>query len=142
MKERWQYFSTIVPSVLIQLTPKIIDQLNEVVIKHASYIFFFSKRWSTGGPSWEFFFVNTLIISKKIRRVFIKKLNRYSVVVSEIQTKVFQTDPSYRKLTREEVVFVQFICLLVYCNLTDRFFTKKKKLRVANLEKSLLFIRI
>ena len=59
------------------------------------------------GPSWEFFFVNTLIISKKIRRVLIKKLNRYSVVVSEIQTKVFQTDPSYRKLTQEEVAFVQ-----------------------------------
>ena len=108
-------------------------------------IFFFFKKVEYWGPSWEFFFVNTLIISKKIRRVLIKKLNRYSVVVPEIQTKVFQTDPSYRKLTREEVVFVQFklcfICLLVYCNLTDRFFTKKK-LRVANLEKSLLFIRI
>ena len=99
------YHSIVV--VYLPLTPKIIDQLNEVVIKHASYIFF-SKRWSTGGPSWEFFFVNiTLIISKKIRRVLIKKLNRYSVVVSEIQTKVFQTDPSYRKLTQEEVAFVQ-----------------------------------
>ena len=103
-------------------------------------IFFFQKGGVLGALL-GIFFVNTLIISKKIRRVLIKKLNRYSVVVSEIQTKVFQTDPSYRKLTREEVVFVQFICLLVYCNLTDRFFTKKK-LRVANLEKSLLFIRI
>ena len=70
-------------------------------------IFFFQKGGVLGGPLGNFFFVNTLIISKKIRIVLIKKLNRYSVVVPEIQTKVFQTDPSYRKLTQEEVAFVQ-----------------------------------
>ena len=47
-------YYTIVVVVYLPLTPKIIDQLNEVVIKHASY--FFSKVEHGWGPSWEIFF--------------------------------------------------------------------------------------